>query len=209
MLESSMKLKKILVVSKGLIHPSIICRYTLKNTLNEFKLEYSFTYINSFKNINESFLKKYDCVILYYHEKKIPEFTYESIYNYVNKGGKILAVHGSLASNKGNKKYEKLLGSKFSGHDAVTNIQIESTKTIKELDVNTFEIKDELYINLLDSNCNVIFQSTYQNKPVPIIWHKNQGEGKVVAFVPGHKYKTFLNPEIIKIIRWCLEFLTK
>jgi len=201
-------LKRILVISKGLIHPSIICRYALKNTLNKFKLQYDFTYINSFKNIDKYFLDQYDGVILYYHEKEIPSLAYKSIINYVNEGGAIFAIHGALASNKGNREYEKMLGSRFKGHDSITDIQITSTNIFKELNINAFKIKDELYLNSLYSDCNVILQSAYIGNPIPITWYKKQKKGKVVAFVPGHKYKTFLNVEVIKIIRWCLAFLT-
>jgi len=209
LLESSIKLKKILVISKGFIHPSIICRNTLKNTLNKISLKYSFTYINSFKKINKTFLKTYDGIILYYHEKIIAEAVYECIVNYVNEGGSLLAIHGALASNKGNKNYEKLLGAKFIGHDTITKIKVEILEAIDDLNVTNFEIKDELYINKLESNCNVIFQSKYKNKNIPVVWHKKQGKGKVVALILGHKYRTFLAFEIIEIIRWCLKFLTK
>ncbi len=201
--------RQLLVISRGLIHPSPLCRRNLKKMLESMEDDFSFQFSGNLHELNYLNQKKYAAVILYYHEKKIDDAALEALLNYVNEGGGVLALHSAMASFKENRRYQSLLGGKFTGHDKVENIDIivKNKEHGISREVNDFSVKDELYIHAYDENNEIIMVSDNKGHREPVLWTKNFGKGKVCYFSPGHCPRVWQNTEVKKIIRNALHWL--
>lgn len=195
--------KRILVISKGIIHPSLECRHLLKKALNEYADKYDFRYSGTLKGIEK--LKKednkYTAIILFYHESELAKDLLEILKEYVKNGGSIFAIHGALASFKTNNEYLEILGSKFTGHGDIGKITVSNEKMC-------FDVTDELYIHDHDPDNTVLLTGKYMGKDEPVMWTRNHGNGRVICFSLGHCPDTFKNMEVKKILFNALYFIT-
>lgn len=185
--------KKILVISKGLLHPSLICRQALKKVLNNYTDMYEFTYENTLNGIEKLTDNTYTSVVLFFHEFTLPDNLLNILKKYTENGGGLFAVHGPMASFKTNDEYLKILGIKYKGHGKIEKMTVEDANT-------SFEVKDELYIHEHDPNNKVLFTSNYQGFDEPVMWTRTYGKGKVACFSLGHCPKTFKKEEVKKIL---------
>jgi len=184
-------LKKVLVVSKGLFHPTVFCRYQLMKTLREtedIEIESS----GKLESLDGIDSKRFDAVILYFHEKKINAGTVKSLTEFVNKGGLVFCIHGALASFKKITEYTELIGSVFTGHE---DIRIMNIKGVMD-----FSIMDEPYEFDLADDCEILLS----DGELPVSWVRRQGKGNVVALAPGHTPATMKNQYIKNMIRYIL-----
>ena len=129
--------KKILVISKGLFHPSLICRQAFKKALNNFTDMYEFTYENTLKGIEKLKDSDYTAAVLFFHEFTLDNSILNILKEYTNNGGGVFAVHGPLASFKTNKEYLDILGSRFTGHGKIEEITVTDGTT-------KFKVTDEI-----------------------------------------------------------------
>ncbi|MFA5154317.1 MAG: hypothetical protein WC554_17340, partial [Clostridia bacterium] len=79
--------KKILVISKGLFHPSLICRQAFKKALNNFTDMYEFTYESTLKGIEKLKDSDYTAVVLFFHEFTLDNSILNILKEYTNNGG--------------------------------------------------------------------------------------------------------------------------
>lgn len=186
-------MKKVLVVSKGVFHPTVMCKRQLHRAINGFgniKPEFR----NSL-NINGITLSGYDAVVFYFHEKKMNSSFISLLSEYVDKGGLLLCIHGALASFKTYPDYAKLLGSRFTGHENIRRMDVTG--------ILNFTITDEPYEFELSGDCEVLLE----NKGLPVCWIKKSGQGRVVGFVPGHRLETIQNESVKNMIEYILNEL--
>ncbi len=193
--------KKILVISKGLFHPSLICRNAFKKALNNFTDMYDFTYENTLNGINKLKNNDYTAVVLFFHEFTLDNSILNTLKEYTNNGGSVFAVHGPMASFKTNKEYLDILGSRFTGHGKIEEITVTDGTT-------KFKVTDELYTHKHDPNNKVLFTSSYQGIDEPVMWTRTYGKGKVACFSLGHCPKTFKKEEVGKILFNALYYIS-
>lgn len=193
--------KKILVISKGLFHPSLICRQAFKKALNNFTDMYEFTYESTLKGIEKLKDSDYTAVVLFFHEFTLDNSILNILKEYTNNGGSVFAVHGPMASFKTNEEYLKILGIKYTGHGKIEKITVKDANT-------SFTVKDELYTHEHDPNNKVLFTSSYQGIDEPVMWTRTYGKGKVACFSLGHCPKTFKKEEVRKILFNALYYIS-
>lgn len=178
---------KVLVISRGIIHPTIFSRIVLRKIFSGID-SIEFNFVSRLKLIDGIDINKYQSVVLFFHEKIITESHIKSLVSYVKSGGGLFCIHGALASFKSNTDYTSLLGAKFAGHDDIQEINI-SGKT-------NFNIKDELYKFKISDDCKVVLKS--ENEPV--LWNRVEGKGKVVCLSLGHRTATFKNQKFKNLL---------
>lgn len=180
-------MKKVLVVSKGIVHPTIFCRMQLGNILKKVDdTEIKFT---SDLNILDGIDKKtYHAVVLFFHEKTIRNSCLKSLKAYVENGGVLFCLHGALASFKKLKVFKEMIGAKFTGHDEIKDIHLEG--------IMEFTVKDELYEFEIAKDCDVHLHC----QGIPVYWTRDFRKGRVACFSLGHRAKTFRNKDFRKLI---------
>lgn len=184
-------MKKVLVVSKGAFHPTVFCRMQLHKIVNRLT-DINPDFTNKINLLNGIDPTRIDTVVFYFHEKHIERETLDSLVTYVNDGGTLLCIHGSLASFKTYPKYQQLTGAQFTGHEKIRDMDITG--------IFTFTIKDEPYEFELDDDCEILLE----NKSLPVCWVKYSGKGKVVGLTPGHKLETIKTQAFENMIEYIL-----
>lgn len=181
-------MKKVLVISRGIFHPSVCCRKQLRSTLMEIK-SIEFEFVSDFIKLDGIDTDMYQAVILFFHEKLISKVMLDSLISYADSGGVLFFIHGALASFKNSKEYTSLTGGIFTGHDEIKDIHISGDKE--------FIIRDELYKFLISGDCNILLKSG----STPVLWTRKQGKGTVIGLSPGHKVSTFKNNSFKEVIK--------
>ncbi|MBN2852989.1 MAG: ThuA domain-containing protein [Clostridia bacterium] len=196
-------MKKILIINKGLYHPSLADRKLLIRQVRQSGYD-----VTGKSSIDSSILN-YPCIVLFFHEKEISADQVNLLEMYLQSGGMILAIHGALASYKSNNEYLNLLGGHFIGHDKVSMISISEAASDNSLKLSTrfFTIKDELYQFELKKSCEVILTGTSHEMTSPVLWKNMIDSGTVVCFSLGHKLCTLNSKEFVNILKSTLESL--
>lgn len=200
-------MKSVLVISAGFIHPPFLGRLALRQVLNS-EPGFSFHYRSSLENLPDD-LSDYTALILYIHQSTISPAALDALDQFVSNGGGLLALHSATASFKETFHYFKILGGRFIGHGPVESFRIQrQAGSLVFDDIPDFTVFDELYLHELEPDIEVHFYSQYQGKPVPIVWTRNWGAGKVFYAVPGHTSASMRCKPFQKIIRRGLQWVS-
>jgi len=184
-------LKKVLVVSKGIFHPTLFCRMQLCRTIGRFNLietEAS----SDLKSLDGITPEGFDAVVLYFHEKKVSDSVISSLKDYTEAGGLLVCIHGALASFKEYPEYLKLTGSRFTGHGEICEMNIKGFVD--------FSVTDEPYEFELSDDCKVLLES----EGLPVCWVRKSGLGHVAGLSPGHRLSTMKNHSFQNVIEYIL-----
>ncbi|HHY82127.1 MAG TPA: ThuA domain-containing protein [Clostridiales bacterium] len=217
--QPSDKKKRLLVLSKGWLHPSIWVRRKFRDMLLSFAEgeqngSYEFTFTNRFEDLSRmgagdaSNDSQFDGIILLIHENKLSDkLTSEfisRIQRFLSQGGGLLAVHGALASFKSVSEYGRILGSRFIGHDAAGPVEIQEANAS-----DSFMLKEELYLHNYDQSNNILWYSSCKGEKVPVAWTKEENRGRVFCFSLGHFASTFENKKVQKILHDAIAWITR
>jgi uncharacterized protein len=203
--------KRVLVVSRGLIHPSLTCRIYLKQLLKSLQGNFTFVFSGALDGLKRLREGNYDAVILYFHEKKISDHALHALIQFAGKGGGVLALHASMASFKTNTKYQELLGGRFTGHGKIEKIDVYTKDAEHELlkEAAGFTIKDELYIHEYDRRNEIVLACENKGQEEPVLWTRRYGSGRVCYFAPGHMPNVFQTEAVRKVIKDALMWVCK
>jgi type 1 glutamine amidotransferase len=200
-------MKKVLLVTAGIFHPTLFGRRVLHRSLNQLD-GFSFDHISSLEKL-PSELSIYSAFVLDYHHKTVSEQALGKLNDYVKCGGGILAIHAATASFKKNLPYFEILGGRFTGHGPVERIQVRKIRDDIFQDIDDFNVKDELYLHELHPDVDVHFTSRHQGKDVPVVWTYLFGKGKVCYGAPGHTTTTMKNVTYQKLLQRALTWVTE
>ena len=199
-------MKKVLLVTNGFFHPTLLGRLTLHQTLNQLE-DFSFVHISSLEKIPAD-LTSYSTLVLHYHHKRISSSALDQLDGFVKNGGGILAIHAATASFKETLPYFKIIGGRFVGHGKVEPFEVTKVRDDIFSGIESFIVKDELYIHELEPDIEVHFTAEHEGKDVPIVWTYRYGNGKVCYAVPGHTTGTMRNQTYQNILQRGLEWVT-
>jgi type 1 glutamine amidotransferase len=183
--------KKVLLVTDGIFHPTMLGRVALHESLKQLK-DFSFAHISSLEKLPND-LASYSALVLHYHHKKISDSALGKLEGFVKNGGGILAIHAATASFKEKLPYFKILGGRFIGHGKVEPFEVTKVSDDIFSDIENFIVKDELYIHELEPDIEVHFTTKHEGKNIPVVWTYQYGKGKVCYAVPGHTTGTMQN----------------
>ena len=200
-------MKKVLLVTDGFFHPSLLARKALRNRLS--KLEgYTFTQIRSLEKLPAD-LDSYAALVIYVHHKRISKTALAKLDSFVAAGGGLLGIHTATASFKKEANYFKILGGRFTGHGPVEKFSITPEgRTDVFRDISAFDVVDELYIHELQSEIEVHFIAIHKGEKIPVVWTYSYGNGRVVYAVPGHTTETIKNNFYQKLLEQGLKWVT-
>ena len=200
-------MKKVLLVTDGIFHPTLLGRLALHNSLKRLD-GFSFKHVSSLEKLPAE-LKTFSAMVLHYHHNTISEKALGQLDNFVKNGGGILAIHAATASFKETMPYFKILGGRFIGHGAVEDFEVQRIRDDIFGDVKNFVVKDELYIHELEPDIEVHFTAKLVGKDIPVVWTYRYGSGKVCYAVPGHTTGSMRNKTYQRLLQrgllWVIE----
>jgi type 1 glutamine amidotransferase len=200
-------MKKVLLVTDGLVHPPLTARNALRDALFELT-EIEFERINSLEKLPDG-LNQYSALVLYFHHKEISQGALSKLDEYVSGGGGILGVHTATASFKQQLGYFKILGGRFIGHGKVEPFEVAPiADSAIFAGFSAFTVKDELYLHELEPGITVHFTAQHEGLQVPAVWTYSYGEGRVCYAAPGHRTETLKNETYQKLLRQGLKWVT-
>jgi type 1 glutamine amidotransferase len=177
-------MKKILLVSDGIVHPPLFGRMALHKALKQLG-GFSFVQVPSLEKAPPD-LNPFSAMVLHYHHKTISGVALGRLDGFVKNGGGILAIHAATASFKESLPYFDILGGRFIDHGKVERFEVVNQKSDVFSGIPNFIVKDELYIHELNDKILVHFTTKHEGRNVPVVWTYQYGNGKVCYAVPGH-----------------------
>jgi len=133
----------------------------------------------------------------------------QTLREYVENGGGLLAVHSGTASYKDMPAIRSLLGGIFTNHPPQCPVTVAPkeghpiTKGAK-----AFTLTDEHYFMVLDDPQADVFMTTgSEHGEQPGGWTRTQGKGRVCVLSPGHNLEVWLHPSFQTLLKnalnWC------
>jgi type 1 glutamine amidotransferase len=198
---------QVLCVFDGWVHPPVTARHELQSALSQ--LGYQLKRVRSLETLQEMDLTPYCGLALYYHHKKISNQALSALDNYVSSGGGVLAVHSATASFKESNGYFQILGGRFKSHGRVETFEVTPVAPQSGIfaGIPAFQVRDELYVHDLSADIKTHFTTVYQGQPVPVVWTRLHGIGRVCYACPGHRTAIFRKPAYQKILRRGLDWV--
>lgn len=193
-------MKKVLLVTDGLVHPPFSARKVLHKTLAELD-GFEFQHSRSMEKLPNN-LSIFSAMVIYVHHKRISDSAMETLDKFVSNGGGILGVHSATASFQQQRHYFEILGGRFTGHGPVESFEV---KPISESNIfagiPAFTVKDELYIHEFQPGNDVHFTVKHEGQDVPAVWTRQYGNGRVCYAVPGHTTASMRNITYQKVLQ--------
>ncbi len=193
---------RILLASSGLLHPSWLARRRLKRSL-QMMPGYVFQQVASLQVLPQLDMFSFRAIVLYFHHQAISSSALVCLDEFVRRGGGVLAIHSATASFKQEPRYFEILGGRFQTHGPIGTFTVHQTKSPDDVfgHVGSFQIKDELYIHELAPDLTVHFEAMHAGKPVPVVWTRRYGAGRVCYAMPGHTAETMQHRMVQHILK--------
>jgi type 1 glutamine amidotransferase len=203
-------LKRVLIISDGIFHPTIVARFWLRKTLSMLPA-YEYKQVRSMEELPMLDLSLFHGLVLFFHHQKITESALNAFEEFVLAGGGVLAIHSATASFKDSARFTNILGGKFSDHGPVEGFDIHPTQTATNIfdEIPVFRVIDELYLHDNQSDIEIHFIASHEKRSVPIVWTRNHGNGRICFASPGHRATSLRVPAYQQILRRGLIWVCK
>jgi len=197
--------KRILVISDGIVHPSIMARRNFKNFLrgmDGLECVYSSS-IEALRTLSDG---AFGAVAVYLHRRAISDEALRALEDFVRGGGGFLAVHSASASFKTHDRWFEVLGGRFIGHGTIEPFTLRRMRDGIFSGTEDFTVHDELYLHECDVSNTVHFVADMAKGPEPQVWTRAYGKGRVCYYAPGHRAATMKHPGTVDVLgrglRW-------
>lgn len=200
-------MKQVLLVTDGIFHPPLLGRLILQRTLKKMP-GYRFEHVRSLEQLPNN-LEAFSAMVVYFHHKKIAKNAVDTFESYLSRGGGVLAIHAATASAKENRAFTDVLGGRFIGHGPVEPFIVTPTSPESEIfsGIPGFEVTDELYLHETQPDIRTHFTTLHEGQPVPVVWTRIHGKGRVCYACPGHKAASLRIPAYQEILRRGLDWV--
>lgn len=158
---------QILLVSDGIVHPSLLARFWLRRGLSSPPVpgainlpRYGFHRVASLEALPRVWrLDSFPAIVLYVHHRTLSPSALEHLESFLQAGGGLLALHSASASFKEEPRYDDLLGGRFVHHGPVETFVVQPAGSDDEVfgGIPSFSVRDELYRHEYDAANRVHF----------------------------------------------------
>ncbi len=191
----TMPQKKIVLVSRGIVHPPLAGRRALRTLLR--RARYVTQELSSIERLTRpGALEGCSALIVYIHGKTISDGALSAVDAFVRAGGGLLGIHSATASFKQTPGWFDILGARFTGHGPVARLRIEPAGApgaggeVPFPETQAFEVRDELYLHDHAPGIRVHFFCRHGGADVPVVWSLRRGAGRVCCATLGHRAAT-------------------
>lgn len=192
--------RSVLLVSSGIVHPSLPARFLLRRALAAVP-GYHFRRIASLEALSTQAPVR--AIVLYMHQETISSAALDRLDSFVQQGGGLLAVHAASASFSGEARYFDLLGGQFVEHGPVESFEVRPAEPQNDLfaGIPPFLVTDELYRHEYDPGNQIHFTTTVGDEREPVVWTRRHGSGRVCYCSLGHTLDAMRRPEVSQILQ--------
>jgi type 1 glutamine amidotransferase len=197
----------VLLISDGFFHPPFLARRAVRETL-ETTAGTHFTQVGHLNDLLGLDVERYRAMVLYFHHKQADPEAFAAFERFVRRGGGILAIHSATASFKDQAREERgryfeILGGRFTGHGPVEAFAVQPAGGIDPTfeGIKPFAVKDELYLHDLQPDIRIQFASLHEGELQPLVWTRQEGDGRVCYVGPGHRAQTMQQPPVQAILQ--------
>jgi type 1 glutamine amidotransferase len=200
----------VLLVSDGLVHPSLVGRFWLRRALTALP-GYRFRRVSSLEALPRLPPDSFRAIVLYVHHSTISLAALEHLKTFLERGGGLLAVHSASASFKEEPRYHDILGGRFVGHGPVEAFVVQPAVSQDEAfgDVSEFSVRDELYRHEYDAANRIHFHTRVDQECEPVVWTRRRGRGRVCYCALGHTASVMRHPRVHQILRRGLAWVSE
>lgn len=197
--------KRVLVISDGIVHPSIAARGNFKRFLSGMDgLECVHqSSIEALRTLSDG---AFDALTVYLHRRAISDEALRALEDFVRGGGGFLAVHSASASFKTRDRYFDIVGGWFIGHGKIEPFTLRRVHEGIFSGIEDYTVRDELYLHEYDRTNTVHFVTDSDRGSEPQVWTRSYGKGRVCYYAPGHCAPTMKHPGTIEVLarglRW-------
>lgn len=133
----------------------------------------------------------FDLVVFYYTLGEIKEAQKRGLMNHIASGKGYVTFHSGADSFRGDADYRALVGGWFVTHPHYRQYQVSITENESPITkgIDEFMITDEQYILDYDPRVTVLANALFKGKPMPVMWTKPWGKGRVFYLALGHDPK--------------------
>ncbi len=197
----------ILLISAGIFHPSLKARYWFKRALPATGFNYERH--SSLEILQTLELQDFSAIMCYFHHKVISQKTLQKLNEYVHNGGGVFFVHSASASFKDVTRFHNLIGGRFDRHGPIEDFRVIHTLDPDPIfpKLEPFSVRDELYMHVYDPTVTIHFGTQIENHLEPVVWTKQQGNGRVCYLSLGHLGSSFQIPQVKSILQHGLNWL--
>ncbi|MGC6427354.1 MAG: PVC-type heme-binding CxxCH protein [Akkermansiaceae bacterium] len=155
-----------------------------------------------------SYLKQFDCLLLYANHDEIEPHQFANLLNFVEEGGGFVPVHSASFCFRNEPEFIKLVGGQFQHHQGK-----EFSPSIIKPDhpamkgLKTFRAWDETYVHTKHGSDRDILMTRKPegddniSSPEPWTWTRTQGKGRVFYTASGHDDRVWNKPEFHQLLK--------
>lgn len=191
----------ILLISSGVFHPSLLARYNLQRALARSRLFTIFT-STTLEELPHLDWRNFAALVLFFHHERISAASLAALETFTEEGGGLLAVHSAAASFKTEPGYQQILGGHFTHHGPVETYRVTPDPAQRDIFgiAAPFFLVDELTCHEWDPANTVHFWVNGPDGREPLVWTRNNGEGRVCYCAAGHTSASLATPQIRQIL---------
>jgi type 1 glutamine amidotransferase len=192
---------QVLLVSDGLVHPSLPCRFLLRRTLTALT-GYRFVRVSSLEALPRLSPDSFRAIVLYVHHDTLSVAALECLDTYLERGGGLLALHAASASYKEEPRFYEILGGRFVNHGPVEEFTVQPSVPGDEVfgNIPAFSVRDELYRHEYDPANRIHFHTSVGEEREPVVWTRRWGQGRVCYCSLGHTVSAVRHPQVLQIM---------
>ena len=139
----------------------------------------------------------YDVLVFYYTEGQITDAQRNGLSHWLASGKGFVGLHAATCSFRDDPDYINLIGASFLTHPPFRTYQVgiaEADHPITQGVDEEFLVNDEQYIVDYDPRVHVLAAALWEGRPMPVVWTKAHGEGRVVYIALGHDEAVWTDP---------------
>jgi type 1 glutamine amidotransferase len=192
----------ILLVSDGLVHPSLAGRFWLRRALAALP-GYRLRHAASLEVLSRLPPASYAAIVLYVHQSSLSAAALAGLEGLLEAGGGLLAVHSASASFKEEPRYYELLGGQFVRHGPIEEFLVQPASPQDEAfaGIPEFTVRDELYRHEYDATNRILFHTVVDGEREPVVWTRRWGPGRVCYCSLGHTVSSMRHPQVWQILQ--------
>ena len=180
--------KNVLMLIGGRYHPFEACSKIARQVLagsGRYRLT-----VTDNREVLAGRLGRYDAVMIYTCGGPLTAEQESGLVGYVRGGGGLVAVHSANAGFDEHRDYLALIGSTFATHPrepVLEQVRIVDGGHPATARLKDFRLTEEFYVlKDVDPAARVLAETTWQSRPMPVMYSRTEGKGRVFYTALGH-----------------------
>ena len=202
--------KNVVMLIGGRWHPFELCGRIAKEFL-ESTGRYKLTVTNANDVLAEG-LGKYDGLIIYAQGQDITPAQEAGLLKFVRGGGGLVGIHCAADVFRNSRDYVKLIGSEFKTHPPMHQFRVDLVDEAHQATTRLggFETFEEMYhLQNVNEDVQLLATTRWLGQPLPMMYTRTEGKGRVFYTALGHAEKQFLHPQFKKSLLHGLDWACK